>query len=441
MKRYGRLPSGLAGAVLVMVGALLAFGGVASAESGDAPGGGRPAASGPVEIVKVSGLLDEVLVDFVHDQIERAADEDATAVVLQLNSSGAVVPDGQVAALARAMVASPVPVAVWVGPSGAQATGAAAQLVAVAKPAGIAAGAQFGRAGPQVLPEAEFGALWGDQRARVEDGLVRGVEENGDLLVDLGVVFAPVLGDFIIDLEGVAVNTVGEGVDARREPATDVVFSALPLAGQLMHTVASPPVAYLLFVIGLGLLVFELYTAGIGVAGAVGAVCLALGCYGIVALPVRAWAAIVLGLAFLAFAVDVQTGVPRFWTGVGMLAFVVGTLALYPDAGMSWITKLVGVVGVALTFLSGMPSMVRTRFSTPTIGRSWMVGEMGLALSEVSPDGTVSVRSARWPAHTNRATPIHAGDRVRVVGIAGVVLEVEPEQGGARDYRERRSRA
>ena len=102
---------------------------------------------------------------------------------------------------------------------------------------------------------------------------------------------------------------------------------------------------------------------------------------------------------------------------------------------------LVGVGGVLLAFLSGMPSMVRTRFSTPTIGREWMIGEEGLALSEVDPDGTVSVRRAHWPARTNRATPIAAGATIRVVGIEGIMLEVEPETGGARDYRERRSKA
>jgi membrane-bound serine protease (ClpP class) len=205
-----------------------------------------------------------------------------------------------------------------------------------------------------------------------------------------------------------------------------------------MHTVASPSVAYLLFVIGLGLIIFELYTAGIGIAGVVGASCLALGCYGVAALPVRWWAVLLLVLAFVAFAVDVQTGVPRFWTGVGMVLFVVGTVLLFMRFSPSWITWLVAFVGAVLTFLSGMPAMVRTRFSTSTIGREWMIGEMGLAMSGITPDGTVSVRSARWPARTNRATPIAAGDRVRVVGIEGIVLEVEPETGAARDYRERR---
>ena len=112
--------------------------------------------------------------------------------------------------------------------------------------------------------------------------------------------------------------------------------------------------------------------------------------------------------------------------------------ALFDGVSLSWVSMVVGIGGVLLAYLSGMPSMVRTRFSTPTIGRDWMIGEMGLALSAVAPDGTVSVRSARWPARTNRATPIGAGDRIRVVGIEGIILEVEPEHGAARDHRESR---
>jgi len=97
-------------------------------------------------------------------------------------------------------------------------------------------------------------------------------------------------------------------------------------------------------------------------------------------------------------------------------------------------------VGVALTYLSGMPAMVRTRFSTPTIGREWMVGEEGTAVTAVDPDGVVRVRGAPWRAFTNRATPIGESATVRVVGIEGLVLEVEPESGGAVDYRELRDR-
>ncbi|MGH9269874.1 MAG: NfeD family protein, partial [Ilumatobacteraceae bacterium] len=106
----------------------------------------------------------------------------------------------------------------------------------------------------------------------------------------------------------------------------------------------------------------------------------------------------------------------------------------------SWITLLAGIGGIVLAFVVGMPSMVRTRFATPTIGREWMVGEVGEVVDAVDPDGVVSVADARWRARTNRATPVAAGGRVRVVAIDGVTLEVEPLEGAARDHRERRSK-
>ena len=70
-----------------------------------------------------------------------------------------------------------------------------------------------------------------------------------------------------------------------------------------------------------------------------------------------------------------------------------------------------------------------------------MIGELGEAMIDVDPEGTVKIRDALWRARTNRATPVVAGEAVRVVAIDGVTLEVEPESGGARDYRERRAPA
>jgi membrane-bound serine protease (ClpP class) len=93
------------------------------------------------------------------------------------------------------------------------------------------------------------------------------------------------------------------------------------------------------------------------------------------------------------------------------------------------------LAATAVAMVSGMPAMVRARFSTPTIGRESMVGDMGVAIDQVAPEGRVEVRGAPWRARTNRATPIAAGEVIRVVGIDGLLLEVEPEAGGARDYR------
>jgi membrane-bound serine protease (ClpP class) len=83
--------------------------------------------------------------------------------------------------------------------------------------------------------------------------------------------------------------------------------------------------------------------------------------------------------------------------------------------------------------LAGMPAMVRTRFSTPTIGREWMVGDLGEAVVQLNPDGVVRVRGGLWRARTNRATPIDRGEQVRVVEVDRLLLEVEPLEGAAAD--------
>ncbi len=112
-----------------------------------------------------------------------------------------------------------------------------------------------------------------------------------------------------------------------------------------------------------------------------------------------------------------------------------GSFGLYDGLPLPWITLLVAVAAVALTFLAGMPAMVRSRFSTPTIGREWIVGEVGEALTDLAPRGIVRIREAPWRAETNRATPIAAGAPVRVVAIDRLLLEVEPgsspEKGGS----------
>jgi membrane-bound serine protease (ClpP class) len=190
--------------------------------------------------------------------------------------------------------------------------------------------------------------------------------------------------------------------------------------------------------IGLALLIFEFFTAGIGVGAVVGAVCLILGCMGIGSLPMSGVGVGLLLAAMVAFAIDVQVGVPRFWTGVGIASFTmfrsVDGLTMRP----SWLTLLVGIGGIALSFVAGMPSMVRTRFATPTIGRDNLVGTTGVAVGDINPVGIVMVDGAKWQARTNRATPLSANDPIRVASIDGITLQVEPLEGAAKDYREAR---
>ncbi len=432
-----RLPT--IGFVSVTAGLLLLAAGFgASAASAQDPGdttGGTEAVevveAGVVDVIKVDGLLDPVMADFVVRTITEAVGSDAAAVVLQVDSEGSVLGDDELAEVVASVRNAAVPVSVWVGPSGASMRGAVAVLGAQAASLGMAPGTSWGLDGATPPPAVLEG---------IARPLPEGVASAEEAEASGASVMAPTIGDLIVDLPGVVTREVVIEGETRLEPVTTVRFSQLPLFESLLHAVASPAVAYLLLTVGMALLIFELFTAGVGVAGGIAAGSLVLGCYGLAWLPVRWWALALLVVSMVAFTIDVQTGVPRVWTGIGMALYIVGSLWLYDGVSMSWITLTVAIIGVALTFFSGIPSMVRTRFATPTIGREWMVGEMGRAVTDVSPDGVVQVRGAQWRATTNRATPIDQLDPVRVVGIDGLVLEVEPEEGGARDYRERARR-
>ncbi len=412
----------------------------------------REIVAAPVDILQVNGLFDEIVVDEIIRSIDRAVDDGSQALVLQTDSKGAVVSDERMVELMHAIDEAPVPVGIWVGQSGAHLYGAPAQLLLVADVTGMAPGASIGNVGPQLTDDFPLGPGLNELRDRTV-----GLSDARDLAIfkqrisDEGIATVAnmidaldgyVEGDIELDT---TTEVVTESGVVQRETIAVARFIKLDLVDQLFHTVASPPVAYLLFLIGLALLIFEFYTAGVGVAGVVGAGSVILACYGLAALPARGWAVALIVVAMLAFAVDVQVGIPRFWTGVGIVLTIVGTFWLYePITGTSiwpsWLAVIAGLGGTMLAFIVGMPSMVRTRFATPTIGREWMVGADGVAVQAIDPEGTVQVGDAQWRARTNRATPIEAGEALKVVAIDGVTLEVEPIEGAAKDYREMRSK-
>ena len=408
----------------------------AGAQEGSGAGGAASAADEypTFDVVAISGLIDEIVADFIEDSVTTAEASGSGGVVLQVNSRGHVVSDERLTEVATAIVDSPVPVYAWVGPSGASALGGAAQLVGVAQELSVAVGSRLGSTGELIFP-----GLMSEEFLNAAEFLKEGtVDEEGVIEQGLATRDSPTLVFFVLDLPGFA-STV-ETVDGTsvRVPDSPVRFFKLPLIDGWVHGLASPAMAYLLFLIGAALLVFELYTAGVGIAGVIGAGCFILGCYGFDVLPARNWAIALLVVAMLGYAIDVQVGVPRLWSWLATICLIIGSLFLYEGMAISWITLLFGIVGVALSMIAGMPSMIRTRFGTPTIGREWMVGKLAVASEDISKEGIVDFDGAPWRARVNRTTPISAGDQVRIVAIEGLYLEIEPESGGARDYREMR---
>jgi membrane-bound serine protease (ClpP class) len=447
---------GLALLALLAACSVLAFDAGASAAT-------PPVGRRGIDVVQVEGYLDAPNVSLILDSIRDANEHRSTLLILQVKSSGAI--DTNIETVVRAIQRSRVPVAVWVGPSGADAKGAATILLQAAHLAFVSPGSGAGPGQPVRLddPGASSRAGVADRLAalarrhgRDPDGArkLAGVRLGSTAARNVGATngVRPTIGELIVQLDGKSVTTaagtvklstakvIGTGRNRRRQPNQDVVFNRLGLGDSLLHRLISPSIAYFLIVVGLALIVFEFYTASIGLAGLVGALCLIGAFVGFSHLPVHWWALGLLFLSMFGFAVDVQAGGLAAWTMIGTVSLITGSWFLYGGSSQlrpAWWVFLVVIVGAMLFMLGGMTAMIRSRFSTPTVGREGMIGEDGTAEVAVDPDGVVLIRGARWRARTNRATPIKAGDPVKVVAVEGLVLEVEPPEGGAQDYRER----
>ena len=367
---------------------VLGFGGAAVSAADDVA---------PVDVLQVDGLLDHVVASEIITAVERSATNGAQALILQVNSKGSLLTNEEIDEVLVAIDNSQIPVAVWVGPTGADLLGASAHLLAVADVSGMAPGAKIGALDPRIIaPNAE-----GAARIAPLAGDIVGLSEAGPRRAD-----QRIRRGHCNDCEHARCpqwllqrcdhsGHNGRGSDRGGHGATQHHCNT-STQSSVSSTNSSIPlraaVAYLLLLIGLGLLIFEFFTAGVGVAGLVGAVSTLLAGYGIAELPARSWAVALIVLAMLAFAVDVQVGLPRTWTGIGIVLTIIGSFC-YSNLFRGFVAPDMVVARrwhqrCHLVIHAGMPSMTRTRFATPTIGREWMVGSEGTVVESVDPEGS-----------------------------------------------------
>jgi membrane-bound serine protease (ClpP class) len=413
-------------------------------------GPARAAEGRHIEVVQVEGAIDPVVADLIATTLRQAPASGASLVILQINSPGAL--DVDPAPLLQALSASRVPVAAWVGPAPSSARGAAAGLLLAAHVGAISPG---GAVGPAVPLRLDPGAADRGERAvgtltrvsRLGQDQVRRLARQrfrAEAAVKAGFAefLAPTIGDVVVQLHGRTVQTAAGSVrlsttkvvqtdEGPRQTANQPVrFRKLSALQGVQHSLTSPAMAYLLLVVGLALLVFEFFTVGVGLASLAGAACLAGAFFGFSHLPVAWWAVALILLSAFGFAVDVQAGNLGFWTGVGVIGLLAGSLGLSrgsPLLDLTWWQVALGVLSQTVFMLSGMTVAVRNRFSLPTVGRDSMIGEVGEARTDLDPDGVVVVRGAPWRARTHRGRPVTRGGPVRVVAVDQLVLEVEPD--------------
>jgi membrane-bound serine protease (ClpP class) len=409
----------------------------------------RAASNGGVVVVaKVDGSIDGTLAGYLRERLDEAESSGAT-LVLQLDSAGTL--DQDAVALARRVFDATVPVVVWVGPAPAKARGAALLLLSAASLPAVAPGAGVGPLEPVDLVDARNAALPG--RARLEALAATWARERGRAAPTfpeaavparaaiedhLAEVAAPSLPDLLSAIDGLTVSTADGQVTLRTriaqdssEPPVDVRFTDLGPVGRVLHAMASPSAIYLLLVAGFAALAFELTQPGFGFAGFSGAAMLALAVYGLAVVPFS-WVGLlvlVAGVGLLMLDVVRRALGPR--TAVGLVAFLVGSLLTFrgvsPEIDVSpWLAVALTVAsllyyGFALT----VALQSRDRITSTQRG---LVGLAGETRGELTPEGPVFVKGALWRGRSIDG-PIEAGTRVRVRGVDGLILRVEPDPG------------
>jgi membrane-bound serine protease (ClpP class) len=433
--------------VVVRHGLALAFGAVVALASVAGPAVAATPGSAVV-VAKVDGSIDRSVEGYLLDRLGEAEESGATLLV-QLDSAGTLDRDG--IALARRILDASVPVIVWVGPAPAKAQGAALLLMSASSMPAVAPGAGVGPLEPLDLVDAanaglptgeELRALassWADARGRPAPAFPSEPVPARTALDDhLAAVAARSLPDLLAAVDGRTVATSNGEVtlhtriaERAGEPTVDVRFTDLGPVDRVLHAMASPSAIYLLLVLGFAALAFEITQPGFGFAGFSGIGMLALAAYGLTVVPFS-WVGLLALLGGICMmSLDVLRRSLGPLTALGVVAFFAGSVLTFrgvsPQIDVSpW---LAGFLTLASLLYYGFALTValqsRDRITSTQRG---LVGLPGEARGELRPEGPVFVKGALWRGRTVDG-PIPAGTRVRVRGVDGLILRVEPEPG------------
>jgi len=414
----------------------------------------RAVSAGAIVILPTTGIVDSVMADYLKSSLDAAAQARATAVIIELDTPGGSLDSTQ--QIVSALLTAKVPTIVWVAPAGGYAASAGTFITLAANLAFMAPGTRIGAASPIDSSGNDIPGTLGEKvkndaiawitsiaqtRHRPVDWAVSTVRDAhssaANDAVSVGAVdgIAATAQDVVAQANGRTVQVGGTDVVLSLSSAPIEEATINPFEG-ILHLLADPNIAFILFTLGGLALVFELHNPNL-LTGVLGAIAIVLAFVGFASLPLNVVGLLLVGIGIVLFALEPSIPSHGLLTLGGAIAFVLGASALYSQPN-----PLQPVVGVALPLLVVATATsaafglliatmaVRTRrmigpASSPKA--SVAIGTAGEVRNPLAPLGSVYAAGEEWSARTADERPLDRGTPVRIVRTEGLTVVVEPD--------------
>lgn len=406
--------------------------------------------AGHIEWVVVDGAIGPVAHKIINEGIERAQSERAEAVVIEMDTPGGLLSTTRM--ICKDMLAATVPVIVYVAPSGARAGSAGVFITLAAHVAVMAPGTNIGAAHPVGL-----GGMGSDSSKTMTDkvtndasAFARTLAEKNHKNVEwaekavresisatesealtLGVIdFIAASRDSLLTLLDGREVVVDGRTDTLKTAGASIRETPLSLRLRVLSVIADPNVAYILLLIGIYGIFFELYNPGAILPGILGALSIILAFFSLQLLPLS-WAGLLLILlAIVLFLLEIKVTSYGLLSIGGGVAMLLGSLMLFEPmktgirVGLELVIPATIVTGLFFVFVVGMG--LRAQKRKVTTGKEGLIGEVGVVAVSEPARCKIQVHGEWWDVRSE--SPLQVGMRVRIVAVDGMVLRVEPVQ-------------
>jgi len=398
----------------------------------------------PVSLIRIDGAITPVTVRLIATAIERAQAERAQALILQLDTPGGL--ERSMRSVVQTILNAEVPVIVYVAPTGARAASAGVFITMAGHVAAMAPATNIGAAHPvavgggadkEVIKKIEndaaaFARTIAVERGRNADWAEKAVRSSISATereaVKLKVVdlVADSVPDLLSKVTGRTIKTAKGPVTLQTKDAA-VRPIEVRFRDRFLALISDPNVAYILMMVGMLGIFFELSNPGVILPGIIGGISLILAFFAFQSLPVN-WAGLLLILFGVVLLIaEIKVVSHGVLTIGGVVAMVLGSLMLYdaPETGLrvSWLVILPTVAATAGLVVWAVSAGLRALYRRPSTGAQSMIGAIGVARMRLDPEGQVLVQGELWRAIAENGS-VDAGEAVRVTAMDGLTLKV-----------------